>query len=188
MTNSWPHPAPTDDGAAKHLIAGTRLPDLALAATRGAAFNLGRFQERAIVFIYPFTGTPGEPDPVNWDQIPGAHGSTAEAEGFRDSYGALQIAGYEVFGLSAQSVDAQKDFSARSGLPFLLLSDAAMGFADALKLPRFETGGDVYLKRLTLIVCNGIIYRAIYPVHPPHTHAAALLADMLRSPSTQGRG
>ena len=175
MTQHWPHPAPQDDGAAKHLIAGTRLPDVALAATRGAAVNLARFQERAIVFIYPFTGTPGEPDPPNWDHIPGAHGSTAEAEGFRDAYGALQIAGYEVFGLSAQSLDAQKAFAARAGLPFLLLCDAAFGFADPLQLPRFETGGHVYLKRLTLIVCNGIIYRAIYPVHPPHTHARTLV-------------
>ena len=30
----WPWPAPTDDGAAKHIIAGTRLPDVALVATR----------------------------------------------------------------------------------------------------------------------------------------------------------
>ena len=46
MTN-WPWPAPKDDGAAKHLIAGTRLPDVVLEATRGAAVNLARFQERA---------------------------------------------------------------------------------------------------------------------------------------------
>ena len=184
----WPHPAPADDGAAKHLIAGTRLPDVALPATRGAAVNLARFQERAIIFIYPFTGTPGEADPANWNQIPGAHGSTAEAEGFRDHYGALQLAGYEVFGLSAQGSDVQKVFSARSGLPFLLLCDAAFAFADALQLPRFETGGHVYLKRLTLIVCNGIIYRAIYPVHPPHTHAATLVAELLPIPLPSGEG
>ena len=73
-SEKWPWPAPKDDGGAKHIIPGTRLPDVALTATRGAAVNLARFQERAIVFIYPFTGTPGEPNPPKWDDIAGAHG------------------------------------------------------------------------------------------------------------------
>ena len=74
-------PVPDDDGAAKHLIAGTRLPDVALVATRGASVNLARYQERAVVFVYPMTGTPGVANPPDWDRIPGAHGSTPEAEG-----------------------------------------------------------------------------------------------------------
>ncbi len=171
-------PEQKDDGAAAHIIAGTRLPDVALPATRGAEVNLARFQERAIVFIYPFTGTPGEPNPPDWDRIPGAHGSTPEAEGFRDHYGALQFSGYEVFGLSGQGSVDQKAFAARSGLPFLLLSDASFAFADALGLPRFATGGVTYLKRLTLIVCNGIIYRAIYPVLSPGCHAAEIVGGL----------
>ena len=95
--------SPIDDGAAKHLIAGTRLPDVALPATRGANVNLARYQERAIVFVYPMTGTPGVANPPDWDVIPGAHGSTPEAEGFRDAYAEFELLGYEVFGLSGQS-------------------------------------------------------------------------------------
>lgn len=178
----WPWPAPQDDSTAKHLIAGTRLPDIALTATHGAAVNLARFQERAVVFVYPFTGSPAQPNPPGWDNIPGAHGSTAEAEGFRDSYAALELIGYEVFGLSSQAGAAQKDFATRAGLPFQLLSDASLAFADALKLPRFEAGGQTYLKRLTLIVRDGVIYRAIYPVHPPHTHASELVASLTSRP------
>ena len=53
----WPWPAPVDDGAAQHIIPGTRLPDVALTATRGAPVNLARFQERATIFAYPYTGT-----------------------------------------------------------------------------------------------------------------------------------
>ena len=179
----WPWPAQENDGAAKHLIAGTRLPDVALVATHGAPVNLARYQERAVVFVYPFTGTPGQPNPPDWDTIPGAHGSTPEAEGFRDAYAGFQVKGYEVFGLSCQSSDAQKAFATRTGLPFQLLSDASFAFADALKLPRFTTGAQTYLKRLTLIVRDGVIYRAIYPVHPPHTHAAYLLAELTTSPT-----
>ena len=175
--------APQDDGAAKHIIAGTRLPDVALTATHGAAVNLARFQERAVIFVYPFTGTPGQPNPLDWDTIPGAHGSTPEAEGFRDQYAALQVKGYEVYGLSGQASDAQKAFATRTGLPFQLLSDENLAFADALKLPRFQTGGKVYLKRLTLIVRDGVIYRCIYPVHSPDTHAAEIAAGLIPLPS-----
>lgn len=185
MTKPWSWPAPQDDGAASHLIPGTRLPDVALAATRGAAVNLARFQERAIVFVYPFTGTHGKPNPPKWDEIAGAHGSTPEAEGFRDYYSGFQTLDYEVFGVSGQTTKDQLAFAARTGLPFLLLSDAASAFADALKLPRFETGGVTYLKRLTFVVRNGVIYRTIYPVHPPGEHAALLLAEMSASQSKE---
>ncbi|HMN38099.1 MAG TPA: peroxiredoxin [Hyphomicrobium sp.] len=174
----WPWPAPEDDGAAKHIIPGTRLPDVALGATRGAAVNLARYQERAIVFVYPFAGTPGEPNPPHWDEIAGAHGSTAEAEGFRDCYAAFRVRGYEVFGLSTQESAVQQAFATRAGLPYLLLSDKHLAVADALELPRFETGGVTYLTRLTLVVRNGVIYRCIYPVHPPDMHAASLLSEL----------
>lgn len=181
---AWPWPAPEDDGAAQHILAGTRLPDVALEATRGAAVNLARFQERAVIFVYPFTGTPGQPNPPDWDTIPGAHGSTPEAEGFRDHYADFELRGYEVFGLSGQTSGDQRAFAARNGLPFLLLSDAQFAFAGALQLPRFETGGKTYLKRLTLVVRNGVIYRVVYPVHPPHTHAAALLGELSAQAAT----
>ena len=167
------------DGGAKHILAGTRLPDVALTATRGAAVNLARYQERAIVFVYPYTGTPGQPNPPDWDNIQGAHGSTPEAEGFRDQYAAFQELGFEVFGVSGQTPEDQKAFALRTGLPFQLLSDAGFHFADALNLPRFETGGKAYLKRLTFIVRNGVIYRCICPVENPAKHAANLLAELM---------
>ncbi len=167
-----------DEDASKDIIAGTRLPDVALAATRGAPVNLARYQERAVVFVYPFTGTPGKPDPRGWDNIPGAHGSTPEAEGFRDCYAALQELGWEVFGVSGQTPEDQKAFAVRTGLPFQLLSDASLQFADALKLPRFKAGGKAYLSRLTLIVRNGVIYRCIFPVEQPAAHAREILAEL----------
>jgi len=176
--DQWPWPVPVDDGGAKHIIAGTRLPDVALRATRGASVNLARYQERAVVFVYPMTGTPGVPNPPDWDKIAGAHGSTPEAEGFRDCYAEFEVLGYEIFGLSSQSPEGQHEFALRAGLPYLLLSDAKLAFADALNLPRFVTGGVTYLKRLTLIVRDGIIYRVIYPVHPPAAHARDLLTSL----------
>src|SRR5690606_39032899 len=118
------------DGGAKHLIAGTRLPDVSLPATRGADVDLARFQERAVIFVYPMTGTPGIANPPDWDSIPGAHGSTPEAEGFRDCYAEYELIGYEVFGVSTQPPAAQHDFATRAGIPYLLLSDETFAFDD----------------------------------------------------------
>jgi peroxiredoxin len=117
-------------------------------------------------------------NPPGWDTIPGAHGSTPEAEGFRDAYAEFKLLGYEVFGMSSQAPAEQEAFAARAGIPYLLLSDEKLAFADALKLPRFHAGAATYLRRLTMIVRDGIIYRALYPVHPPATHAQELLQSL----------
>ncbi len=176
--SAWPWPAPLNDGASQHLVAGTWLPDVALAATRGSPVNLSRRNGSAILFVYPFTGTPGQPNPPNWDMIPGAHGSTPEAEGFRDNYLAFEDLGFEVFGLSGQSCADQKAFATRAGLPFPVLSDADFTFADILRLPRFAAGGIMYLKRITFVIRNGVIEETIYPVHPPDRHAGDLLVRL----------
>jgi peroxiredoxin len=176
MTTPWPYPAPDDDGAARHLKPDFQVPDVPLPTTIGDPISLARLEGAWVVFIYPWTGRPGLANPPNWDDIAGAHGSTPEAEGFRDHVGALSKAGYAVLGVSGQATSDQQEFATRIGLPFPLLSDAEGRLKKALSLPVFETGGIVYLKRLTLLVRDGKIERAIYPVHPPHTHASDLLA------------
>jgi peroxiredoxin len=175
MTQAWPWPAPEEDAGAVHLNAGTRLPRIALPSSAGVAIDLSRCQGRAVVFVYPFTGTPGEADPPGWDDIPGAHGSTPEAQGFRDLMPMFAMKAVKVFGLSAQASVDQQAFARREALTFALLSDGDLRFANALRLPRFATGGVTYLKRLTLIVRDGVIERTFYPVHPPHIHAGQVL-------------
>lgn len=178
MSEQWPWPAPHDDGKAANLVAGTPLPRIALPSSADVAIDVSQLGGRAVVFVYPFTGTPGEPNPPDWDTIPGAHGSTPEAEGFRDLMPMFAFKGVKVFGLSAQPTADQQAFARRAGLTFPLLSDAGFRFADALRLPRFETGGVAYLRRLTLVIRDGRIERCIYPVHPPHTHAHEVLAAL----------
>lgn len=161
-----------------HLVAGLQLPEVALTSTAGGTIDLSTLPGRSIVYVYPWTGRPGVPNPPGWDDIAGAHGSTPEAAGFRDHFAQFQAAGFEVFGLSTQSSDWQREFVHRLRLPFELLSDSAFAFADDLRLPRFETGGTAYLKRLTLIVHDGVIAEAIYPVANPGEHAAELVARL----------
>ena len=165
-----------DRHGAALLVPGLALPQVALRSTAGGTIDLATLPGRAVVFIYPWSGRPGVPNPPRWDDIPGAHGSTPQAEGFRDHHKAFQSAGCEVFGLSTQSTEWQKELALRLRLPFELLSDDAFAFADDIGLPRFETGGTSYLSRLTLIIRDGRILQTLYPVTAPAAHAAEVLA------------
>jgi peroxiredoxin len=171
-----PYPAPKDDGAAAHLVAGVALPDIELPTTTGDRLSLARISGLSIIFVYPWTGRPGHANPPGWDNIPGAHGSTPEAQGFEELIEHYKARGIQIVGLSTQSREWQSEFASRIGLTYPLMSDAELSVADALRLPRFETGGIAYLKRLTLMCRDGLIVRAFYPVHPPEKHAADLLA------------
>lgn len=172
-------PVPEDDGAAVHL-AGTEMPSETFPATSGIPVDLSRAgRPRAVVYIYPRTGQPGVPLPEGWNEIPGARGCTPESMGFRDHYQDLAALGAEVFGLSSQDGDYQRELAARLELPYPLLSDPALMLADQLGLPTFTAGGERLYKRLTLVLNGSRIEHAFYPVFPPNTHAAEVV-DWLR--------
>ena len=172
----WPWPAPSDDGGAAHLVPGLAMPDIALPTTAMGTVNFARLPGRAIVFVYPWTGRPGFADPPGWDDIAGAHGSTAEVEGFRNLHSAFLSLDTAVYGLSTQAVPWQRELVNRLRLPFEIASGEALAFARALRLPTFETGGATYLRRLTLALIDGRIELAFYPAHPPDAHARDVLA------------
>lgn len=172
----WPWPPPIDDGAASHLKAGDALPDIALPSTTGAPVSLARLTGRNIVFFYTWTGRPGGTNPPGWDDIPGAHGSTPQLEGVRNLQTSFESLDTHVFALSLQSTHWQQELSLRLGLKFPILSDAEGKLTRALSLPTFETGGDLYLRRLTLSIHDGRIDWIFYPVHPPDAHARDVLA------------
>jgi peroxiredoxin len=102
--------------------------------------------------------------PEGWDLIPGARGCTPQACAFRDHYQELAAVEAELFGLSTQRSDYQREMAERLHLPFEILSDAKLTFANALRLPTFEAGGIRLIKRLTLIIRGGRIETVFYPV------------------------
>jgi len=165
-----------DDGGSRHLKRGQRMPDLDLPTTAGGSINFAKLQGMAIVYCYPWTGRPGLPNPPDWDHIPGAHGSTPEAEGFRDLHAGFLHVGASVYGLSTQASDYQRELVQRLGLPFELVSDERFALQRALALPTFAIGGVTYLRRLTLAVSNGRIERVYYPVSRPAAHAREVCA------------
>jgi peroxiredoxin len=169
-------PVPEDDGAAEHLP-GTVMPSITLPATSGGTVDLATLGKPvAIVYVYPMTGTPGVALPVGWDQIPGARGCTPESLGFRSHYEELSELGVQVFGLSSQTPAEQAEAAMRLELPFPLLSDPGLALADQLRLPTFIADGVVRYKRLSLVLRAGRIFHVFYPVFPPDTHAAEVLA------------
>lgn len=158
---------------------GATLPSFALPATDGSVVDLPALKGRSVVIIYPWTGRPGYPNPPDWDDIPGAHGSTPELEGFRDRYADFLRLGVRLFGLSRQTTEHQQELVLRLALPFPILSDLAGHFAGALRLPHFTTGGEVYLKRLTLVIEDGLIEWIFSPVPDPAGHAEDVLRWLL---------
>jgi peroxiredoxin len=169
-------PVPVDDGAARHL-AGLALPDVTLTATDGAGINLARLPGRTVVYIYPRTGRPGQALPTGWNGIPGARGCTPQSCSFRDHFDELRSLGVrQLYGLSTQDSDYQREAVERLHLPFAILSDAEFALQRALRLPTFEVDGMVLLKRMVLVIDDGRIAKVFYPVFPPDRSAAEVVA------------
>ena len=168
-------PVPENDGACDHLP-GLRLPPVPLPSTAGRTVDLSTLPGVTVVYCYPRTGRPGEPLPAGWDEIPGARGCTAQSCAFRDHYQELEAVGARVFGLSTQDTEYQREAVERLHLPFELLSDAELRFARALRLPTFEVEGMTLIKRLTLVIEDGQIVKAFYPVFPPQRNPEEVIA------------
>ncbi len=170
-------PAPTDDGAAAHLV-GMTIPPVTLLATDDSSVTLSALAGRTVVFAYPRTGEPGKISLVDdWDMIPGARGCTPQTCSFRDLFAELKAAGANhVFGLSTQDNVYQTEMASRLHLPFPVLSDEKLVLTRALKLPTMEVAGLTLIKRLALIVDDGRITHVFYPVFPPDRNAADVLA------------
>jgi len=168
-------PAPADDGGARHLP-GSRVPSVPLPATDGSTVDLSALAGRAVVYAYPRTGPPDGANPEGWDMIPGARGCTPQSCAFRDHFAELKALGVShLFGLSTQDTAYQREAAGRLRLPFPLLSDERLDLTRAMRLPTFEAGGMVLLKRLTLVLHDGAVERVFYPVFPPDRSAADVI-------------
>jgi peroxiredoxin len=171
---------PVDDGAARHL-AGLRLPRVPLPATDGTTVALSDLLGLTVVYAYPRTGQPGVALPEGWDAIPGARGCTPQSCSFRDHFAELRGLGVDhLFGLSTQDTAYQREAAERLHLPFPILSDEGLSLAKAARLPTFEVAGMTLLKRVTLVIRDGVVEHVFYPVFPP-TRSAQDVVDWLRT-------
>ena len=88
---------------------GDKAPEVLGVDAEGREIKLSDYVGRKVVlYFYPRDNTPG---------------CTAEACSLRDGYEALQNAGYEVRGVSKDSVASHKKFAEKHNLPFTLIAD-----------------------------------------------------------------
>jgi len=175
-------PVPQDDGAAEHLV-GMALPAISLSATTNIQFPLSKVNGRLVIYCYPMTGQPNFALPDGWDQIPGARGCTPQSCSFRDHYQELRSLGAEVVGLSVQSTEYQQEMADRLHLPFPVLSDDSYQLQRVLQLPTFVAAGMTLLKRITLIVNNGVIEAVHYPIFPSDSDPAWVMDYLKNNPA-----
>jgi len=134
-------PAPVDDGATRHLV-GARVVSVPLPATNGETIDLSALRGRTVIYAYPRTGKPGIENPDGWDMIPGARGCTPQSCSFRDHFAELKGLGVDdLFGLSTQDPDYQREAAERLHLPFAILSDEKLKLTRAMSLPTLRRAG-----------------------------------------------
>lgn len=119
--------------------------------------------KKTVVYFYPKANTPG---------------CTAEACSLRDNYERFLALGYNVIGISKDSMKAQKNFSDKYALPFPLLADT-----DALIIKAFGAWGEkkLYgktyegiLRKTFIFNENGILEEIIDKVNTKN-HAEQIL-------------
>ena len=138
--------------------------------------NLAELNIPTVLFFYPRNAQPHEPIPEEWNVIPGARGCTPHSCGFRDLHHEFKVLGFQIFGVSTQDTDYQKELVNRVHLPFEVLSDAKLELVKALQLPTFEYHGRQLIKRMAWVVESGRITRVFYPVFPPDKNADEVLS------------
>jgi peroxiredoxin Q/BCP len=103
--------------------------------------------EDAIIYFYPKAGTPG---------------CTKEACNFRDNSKQLENAGMTVYGVSTDSVKAQKNFHEKQELNFELLADKNKALTESFGV-KSKLG---FSKRVTFVIRDGNVEKVFDEVSP----------------------
>lgn len=119
--------------------------------------------KKLVVFFYPKASTPG---------------CTAEACNLRDNYSVLKKEGYQLLGISADSVARQKNFSNKNELPFDVIADESRDIIEKFgvwQLKKFMGKEFMGIVRTTFIfdekgICTDVIEKV-----KTKDHAAQIL-------------
>ena len=140
-------------------------PDFELPATGGSLFRMSDYKGRGVVlYFYPKDNTPG---------------CTTEGQDFAALHVQFQEAGWEVFGISRDSLKAHENFKAKFAFPFQLLADVDEHVCELYGVMKLKNmyGKQVRgIERSTFaIMPDGLIARAWRGVKVP-SHAQEVLA------------
>ena len=91
------------------LQVGDNIPNISLTTHNGENLNLSNLKgKKIILFFYPRANTPG---------------CTAQSCNLNENYSQLVSRGYEVIGVSPDTVDKQKNFADKFGFTYDLIAD-----------------------------------------------------------------
>ncbi|MCB0527034.1 MAG: thioredoxin-dependent thiol peroxidase [Lewinellaceae bacterium] len=100
-----------------HLKEGDKAPDFSAANENGQTISLKDYKgKKLVLYFYPKDDTPG---------------CTAEACSLRDGYPKFMAQGYEILGVSPDSVKKHVKFREKYSLPFSLLADEDHAVSEA---------------------------------------------------------
>lgn len=147
-----------------HLKIGDQAPNFSGVDQNGKQHSLADYKgKKLVVFFYPKANTPG---------------CTAEACDLRDNYERFKAANYELLGVSADTINAQKKFEEKYNFPFALLADETKSVIQAFGVwgPKKFMGKEYDgIHRTTFVIDeNGILTDIITDVKTK-AHTAQLL-------------
>ena len=139
---------------------GQPLPDLDLTAEDGGHLGTAELKgQKTVLYFYPKDDTPG---------------CTKEACAFRDRMDDYAEAGIRVYGVSLDSPESHREFRAKYGLNFPLLTDEEGRASEALGVLRENRKST---NRVTFLLDPGCTIARVYPEVSPETHADEILED-----------
>ena len=134
---------------------GDAAPDFTAINEKGETVHLADYLgKKLVLYFYPKDDTPG---------------CTAEACSLRDGYPRFQAQGYEILGVSPDSVKKHVKFQEKYNLPFNLLADEDHAVSEAYGVwgeKKFMGRAYMGINRTTFVIDeNGKIERVIHKVN-----------------------
>jgi len=154
-------------------LVGVPLPRVDLDFLSGHAKSLASLAAEGALIIYTYPGIGWWADAPLVSDL-----DAAQAGDFRDYGSELADLGYRIVGVSTQPLGELRNWAMRERISHCLASDGDLRVADALGLPTVQIARVRVYDRLTLIVREGRITKAIYRVEQP-SHAAGQVLSWL---------
>ena len=143
--------------------AGEKAPAFSLPASDGATVTLEQFRGKWVVlYFYPKDFTSG---------------CTVEARNFQRDAAKYEKANTVVLGVSVDSVDSHREFCAKEGLGFRLLSDTGKTATKAYGSLATWQDREIAARNTFLIGPDGVVRRVFLKVNPA-AHSEEVLAAL----------
>jgi peroxiredoxin Q/BCP len=149
--------------SAKTVSEGDKAPNFSLPSQDGSSISLDQYRGKWVVlYFYPKDFTQG---------------CTIEAHNFQRDEAQYQAKSTVILGVSLDSSDSHKEFCAKEGLNFKLLSDDSAKVANQYgSMTEFQ--GKKYAARNTFIIDPDGVVRKVFKAVKPNGHSAEVLSTL----------